>query len=147
MAAREVVERYLELLANKDVDRAGEHLAADFIYRPEGDVRVPKDHYLTAVRAIFTALPDFALYISGWQVADDHVSVQVGGEGTHTGTFAYPVPGFPVVEATGNRVHRPPFEWVFTVDNDQIVELVFHMVPGASARDMLRQMGADIVES
>lgn len=144
MTAQQIVQQYLESLSTGDMQRVASYLPEDFVYRPEEGVQVPKAMYLSAVRSIHDAMPDIAYTIDNWRVDGNQVAVKVGGNGTHTGVFAFPVPGFPVVQPTGAYIHLAASDWVFTVQDNQIVELVLHLTPGGSAIDILKQMGAPL---
>jgi predicted ester cyclase len=146
MDARTIVEQYLDALTRGAVDEAANYLSDDLVYEPDPNVQIPKAIYLQAVQAIHTAMPDVRYNISDWRTDGDQVTVKVGGDGTHTGMFAFPAPGFPQVAPTGNAIHLTANDWIFTVHHDQIVQLVLNLTPGGSAVDILRQMGAELAQ-
>jgi ketosteroid isomerase-like protein len=141
MHAQQVVEQYLNAVTRGAIEEAAGLLADDLVYQPDEHVRVPKAVYLQAVQAIHTAMPDVTYRISGWRLDGDRVTVNMGGEGTHTGVFAFPAPGFPVVQPTGKPIRLAASEWVFTVQDEAITQIVVDVAPGGSALDILSQMG------
>lgn len=142
MSSMQVVQEFVAAINAHDVNRLKSVLAEDFIFRPEGDVRLPAPAYIGTVVALTTGFPDFTLTANTYQIEGDQVVVPMqDNEATHTGRFAYPVPNYPVVEATGRRVHFKGFNWIFTVRENQIAELRLDLPPDAGMDNVLTQLG------
>ncbi len=142
MSSKQVVEDFIAAYNAHDFNRLRLLLTDDFVFRPEGDVRLPAPAYIVASTAIIEAFSDFTLTASGYQVDGTQVMVSIQDhEATHGGRFAYPVPNYPVVEATGRRVQFKGFDWIFTVRENKIAELQFDMPPDAGMDNVLRQLG------
>ena len=142
MSSEQVVQDFISAYNAHDFDRLTSLLAVNFFFSPEGDVVLPAPAYITASAALTTGFPDFTLTVAHSQVKDDQVIVLMkDSEATHTGRFAYPVPHYPVVQATGNRVHFKGFNWIFTLRDNKIAELRLDMPPDAGMDNVLKQLG------
>lgn len=142
MNAQDIVQQFLDALAAHDADGMAQCLVDEMVYRPEPTVELQKQHYLSSVQALHTGMPNFQYTFENWRTDGSEVTVNVGAHGTHTGTFAFPAPGYPVVEATGKPITFTAFDWTFTVQDNLIVQLVFQQVPNGDIINILRQMGA-----
>ena len=90
------------------------------------------------VGALATAMPDFKFDIERVRVNGNEARVEVKWSGTHSGPLALPLPGMPVVPATGKRASvRDAF--IVTVQGDKVSHLQVESpadggIPGALAQ-------------
>ncbi len=144
MPSQNVVQQFLDAFAVGDFEKTGQFFADDALYVPEPHNRLTKTEFAAALGSIHTAIPDVIYQFEDWRANGDTVIVRVGGSGTHTGVFAFPVPGYPVVQPTGNAITLPAFDWTFVVVGDRVVELHFATTEDSGIAPILRQMGVEM---
>src|SRR4051794_16759855 len=115
-----VLLTYCEGLKTHDVDRIATTVADDLVFVLP-DRHLNKVQFLTMLRALYMAFPDWHYENGPAEARGEVVAIRWRQSGTHTGTFT--LPGLPPMPATGKRVQMPWQYFFYRVRGDQIVEI------------------------
>jgi len=136
-----VLLRYIEGLKTRDVDEiAG--TVADHLAFVSTNRTLSKAEFLSMLRALYTAFPDWTYAYDQVEDRGDCHAVKWRQGGTHTGVFAWP--GMAAVPPTGRSVRMPEHYFFYKVAGDQIVEIRPEPVLGGAPRGILEQIGVEV---
>jgi predicted ester cyclase len=135
-----VLLRYIEGLETRDVDKIADTVA-DHLAFISANRTLGKAEFLSMLRALYTAFPDWTYGYDRVEDRGDCLAVKWRQGGTHTGVFAWP--GMPAVPATGRRVRMPEHYFFYKLAGNKIVEIRPDPVPGGAPRGILQQIGVD----
>jgi hypothetical protein len=97
--------------------------------------------YLSLMRALVAASPDWNFHAHGYWQDGDTVTVQIAITGTQTRTLRSLMPGMPELPPTGKRFALPAEELTFTLRGDRICAIQAKVPPGGGVPGMLKQLG------
>ena len=100
---------------------------------------IGKDRFLSFLRALYAAFPDWHYEHDDPESSGDMFTVKWRQRGTHTGTLA--LPGIPSVDATGTRVTIPEQFFFYRVRDDLILEIRPEPIAGGAPQGILEQIG------
>jgi len=134
-----VLSMYSEALKARDVDRIAGTIADDLVFVLPGRL-LNKGQFLTMLRAVYAAFPDWHYEQEQVEVQGDMFAIRWRQGGTHAGTFA--LPGLAPVPATGKRVRIPWHYFFYRVRGNYIAEIRPEPVPGGAPGGIFEQIGA-----
>jgi predicted ester cyclase len=142
-----VVAAHLRALEAGDWDKANSYLADNYKMKMQGMpffVSIPKSDALLMHKARKTAFPDFKFNEkTEWQ-RDNQVKIAVYLTGTHTGLLDYPKNvGVPRTEPTGKTINLPSEYFVYSVENNKIVDTYGEIPEGHGPTALKKQLGIE----
>ncbi len=144
MNKTEITNAFSQALEEQDFDRAGSYLADEFVFTGPVPQQIGKQEFLAIQRAVQQAFPDWSFNHHDVQEMGEKVRGAVQITGTHTRDLALPMPGFPVIPATGKKVSLPEEHLEFGFKGDKIASLTSDNTPGGGIGGVLAQIGVPI---
>src|SRR4051812_35088208 len=115
-----VLVTYCGGLKSHDVDRIASTVADDMVFVLP-DKELNKDLFLTMLRALYRAFPDWHYESEPIEVHDELFAIRWLQSGTHTGDFT--LPEKPPIVSTGKKVQIPRQYFFYRVRGSRIVEI------------------------
>ena len=141
----EIVTAHLRAVENGDWDRANTYLSDDYSMKMQGMpffVSIKKKDALSMHKARKTAFPDFKFNEKIESAKDNQVKVAIYLTGTHTGLLDYPKNvGVPKTAATGKTINLPSEYFVYSVENNKIVDTYGEIPEGHGPKALMEQLG------
>ena len=145
LSPTEIVKAHLRAVENGDWDKANSYLADSYKMKMKGMpffVSIKKDDALSMHKARKTAFPDFKFNEVIESATDNQVKAAIYLTGTHTGLLDYPTNvGVPKTAATGKKINLPSEYFVYSVENDKIVDTYGEIPDGHGPKALMEQLG------
>ena len=145
LSPTEIVKAHLRAIENGDWDKANSYLADSYKMKMKGMpffVSIKKDDALSMHKARKTAFADFKFNEIIESATDNQVKVAIYLTGTHTGLLDYPKNvGVPKTEATGKKINLPSEYFIYSVENDKIVDTYGEIPDGHGPKALMEQLG------
>jgi hypothetical protein len=129
---------YIERLETHDVDKIAATLADDLRVVTPGTV-VEKERFLSFLRALYAAFPDWTYDHNEPQARGDEIAVKWRQGGPHTDTLS--LPGLAAVAATGKKVRIPEQFFFYRVRDGRLVQIRPEPIAGGAPQGILEQIG------
>ena len=135
-----ILHEYIAGLKAHDVSKIASTVADNFRFITPGTTTVNKQRFLTFLRALYAAFPDWHYDHDEPEWRSDHIAIKWRQSGTHTGTLEFP--GMSAVVATLKNVKIPEQYFFYQVRDNQIVVIRPEPIPGGAPQGILEQIGA-----
>lgn len=133
-----VLLTFIAGLKTHDMEQIAASVADDFcLITPVSTVK--KERYLSFLRALYTAFPDWHYDHDEPEMWDEVIAIKWRQGGTHTEVFA--LPGLTAVTATGKKVRMPEQFFFYRVRGNQIIEIRPDPIPGGVPQGILDKIG------
>ena len=141
----EVVKAHLRAIENGDWEKANGYLAEGYKMKMKGMpffISIKKKDALDMHKARKTAFPDFKFNEVIESATNNQVKVAIYLTGTHKGLLNYPENvGVPKTEATGKKINLPSEYFIYSVENDKIVDTYGEIPDGHGPKALMEQLG------
>ena len=144
MSVEQTAQGVFAAIEARDFDRALSLLTDDFTFSGATPVPLNKHQWIGVHRALGAAMPDFSFGYQLVKAQGDHVSSSVSLTGTHTQELVLPMPEFPRVAATGNKIALPKERIELSIKGNQVSALAVESVPDGGLLGILKQMGVAV---
>jgi len=145
LTPREIVIAHLRAIENADWGKANSYLAEDYKMKMKGMpffISIRKDSALNIHKARKTAFPNFKFNEKIEYVNGNQVKLSISLTGTHTGLLDYPRNiGVPRTEATGKEINLPSEYFIYSIENDKIVDTYGEIPEGHGPKALMQQLG------
>jgi predicted ester cyclase len=141
MNKTEITNAFSQALEEQNFEQAGSYLAEDFVFTGPVPQPIGKQEFLAIQQAVQQAFPDWSFNHHDVQEMGEKVRGAVQITGTHTRDLALPMPGFPVIPATGKSISLPEEHLEFSFKGDKIASLTSDNTPGGGIGGVLAQIG------
>jgi predicted ester cyclase len=142
---RAIVQEHLRAAEAGDWERANSYLADSYSMKMKEMpffVSIQRDHALDMHKARKQAFPDFLFNETVEWEKENQVKIAVYLTGTHSGVLDYPsAVGVPRTEATGKTIKLPSEYFVYSVENDKIVNTYGEIPDGHGPTALMQQLG------
>jgi hypothetical protein len=142
MNAQEIVKKALAEIEKGAIDAST--YTEDMIFSGPVPKPIKRNEYVTLMKNLVGASPDWNFHARDFTVLGDTVKVTVGITGTQTRTLPGLMPGIPALPPTNKRFILPEEHLSIKVRGDKICELVVDVVPGGGVIGMLAQLGVQL---
>ena len=137
-ADRSALDRYIAGLKTRNVEQIATTVA-DSLRFVTATATLNKEQFLTMLRALYAAFPDWHYDHDAPEWLGDAVAIKWRQGGTHLGTWT--LSGMPPVPATGKPVKILEQFFFYQLQGGQIVEICPDPVPGGAPAGILEQIG------
>jgi predicted ester cyclase len=141
----EIVTTHLRAVEAGDWDKANSYLSGDYKMKMKGMpffVSIKKKDALEMHKARKTAFPDFKFNEKIEYATNNQVKVAIYLTGTHTGLLDYPKNvGVPKTNATGKKIDLPSEYFIYSVENNKIVDTYGEIPDGHGPKALMKQLG------
>jgi len=141
----EIVIAHLRAIENGDWDKANSYLAENYSMKMKGMpffISIKKADALSMHKARKTAFPDFKFNQKIESATNNQVKVAIYLTGTHTGLLDYPKNvGVPITKATGKKIDLASEYFIYSIENDKIVDTYGEIPEGHGPKALLQQLG------
>jgi hypothetical protein len=127
-------------LERHDVPRIAATVADDLRFITPAAV-VNKERFLSFLRALYAAFPDWAYDHDEPELRGDEIAVKWRQRGTHTGALF--LPGAAAVVPSGKKVEIPEQFFFYRVRDDRIMEIRPEPIPSGAPQGILEQIGME----
>jgi len=140
MSAIDIVKAGLAAIEDGDLKKLDGMVADDYVFA--GPVLEPlgKSEFMGLQSALLTAMPDWKFNAADFKENGDVVTVTLRVTGTQTGELSLPMPGIPILPASGKQVSLPGEISTFTVKNGKLARLDVIPTPGGGLLGILSQL-------
>ncbi len=142
MNQTETVQALLNAIEQEKWEEAASYLTSDFTFSGAVPQPISGEEWLGIHKAFAGAYANFSFnYHIGIETGNQvHCTVQLVGK--HTRDLRLPVPGMPVIAATGKEVSLPREPITFTFRNEKVADVHVEQVDGGGLPGMLQQLNA-----
>jgi len=141
----EIVIAHLRAIENGDWDKANSYLAENYKMKMKGMpffISIKKKDALGMHKARKKAFPDFKFNEKIESATNNQVKVAIYLTGTHTGLLDYPKNvGVPKTAATGKTINLPSEYFIYSVENNKIVDTYGEIPNGHGPKALMEQLG------
>ncbi len=116
----------------------------DMIFSGPVPKPMKRDEYVTLLKNIVGASPDWNFHAKDFTVGGDTVKVTVAITGTQTRALPGLLPGMQALPPTNKRFILPEEHLSLKVRGDKISECIADTVPGGGVMGMLAQLGVQL---
>jgi predicted ester cyclase len=135
-----VLLAYIEGLKAHDVPNIARTVADDLRFVTPAST-LTKEQFLTFLRALYSAFPDWHYDYDEPEVRANLIAVKWRQGGTHSSTLV--LPGQAVVAATGKKVKISEQFFFYRMRDDQIVEIRPEPIAGGAPLGIFQQIGVE----
>ncbi len=142
MNGQKIVKKALVEIEKGAVDAST--YTEDMIFSGPVPQPLKKDEYVTLIKNLVEASPDWNFHARDFKVLGDTIKVTVGITGTQTRTLPVIMPGMQALPPTNKCFILPEEHLSIKVRGDKICEIVADTVPGGGVIGMLDQLGVHL---
>jgi SnoaL-like polyketide cyclase len=142
MNAQEIVKKAFVEIEKGAIDASS--YTEDMIFSGPVPQPIKRNEYVTLMKNLVGAFPDWNFHARDFRVLGDTVTVTVGITGTHTRTLPGLMLGMLALPPTNKRFILPEEHLSIKVRGDKICELVADVVPGGGVIGILAQLGVQL---
>jgi predicted ester cyclase len=135
------VKRTVACLEAKDVVQAATHLHDDFQFSGFGSDPLNRDQFVSLMKALFIALPDWSYHPRELRAEADTVRFKTQVTGTHTGMLMGLDPGMVPIPATGKKIDLPQDQVECTLREGKVATMKVDTPPGGGIAGIIAQIG------
>jgi hypothetical protein len=141
MSAIDIVKAGLVATEAGDFKKLDSLVADDYVFAGPVPEPLGKREFIGLQSALLTAMPDWKFNATDFNENGDVVTVILQVTGTQTGELKLPMPGIPILPASGKRVSLPGETSTFTVKNGKLARLDVTPTVGGGLLGILSQLG------
>jgi predicted ester cyclase len=141
MSAIDIVKAGLAATEAGDFKKLDSMIADDYVFAGPVPEPLGKREFMGLQSALLTAMPDWKFNAIDFKEDGDVVTVTLRVTGTQTGELKVPMPGIPILPASGKQVSLPGEKSVFTVKNGKLTRLDVTPTVGGGLLGILSQLG------
>jgi predicted ester cyclase len=135
------VKRMVACLEAKDVVQAATHLHPDFQYSGFGSDPLNKEQFVSLMKTLFAAIPDWSYHPRELRTEADFVRFRTQVNGTHSGMLVGLNPGMAPIPATGAKIALPADQVECTVRDGKVATMKVTSEEGGGIPGILTQIG------
>jgi predicted ester cyclase len=135
------VKRMVACLEAKDVAQAVRYIHDDFQFSGFGSDPLNRDQFVSLMKALFAAIPDWSYHPRELRDEGDTVRFKTQVTGTHTGMLAGLQPGMAPVAATGKKIDLPQDKLECTVRDGKVSTMKAETPAGGGIAGIIAQIG------
>jgi predicted ester cyclase len=135
------VKRMVACLEAKDVAQAATYIHDDFQFSGFGSDPLNRDQFISLMKALFTALPDWSYHPRELRAEADTVRFKAQVTGTHTGMLVGLDPGMAPIAATGKKIELPQDQVECTVRDGLVATMKIETPPDGGIAGIIAQIG------
>jgi predicted ester cyclase len=135
------VKRVVACLEAKDVAQAATHIHDDFQFSGFGSDPLNKDQFVSLMKALFAALPDWSYHPRELREEGEAVRFKTQVTGTHTGMLVGLDPGMTPIPATGKAVSLPQDQVECSLRDGKVATMKVESPEGGGIKGILAQIG------
>jgi predicted ester cyclase len=135
------VKRVVACLEAKDVAQAATHIHDDFQFSGFGSDPLNRDQFVSLMKALFTAIPDWSYHPRELREDGDAVRFKIQVTGTHTGMLVGLDPGMAPIAATGKTISLPADQVECTLRDGKVATMKVETGEGGGIKGILGQIG------
>jgi predicted ester cyclase len=117
------VKRMVAYLEAKDAIQAATYMCDDFQFSGFGSDPLNKEQYVSLMKTLFTAIPDWSYRPRELRAEGDSVRFRSQVTGTHTGMLVGLNPGMAPIAATGAKIELPQDQVECTVRDGKVATM------------------------
>lgn len=140
MSAIDIVKAGLAAVEAGDFKKLDGMVADDYVFAGPVPKPLGKREFIGLQSALLAAMPDWKFNATDFKEDGDVVTVTLRVTGTQTGELSLPMPGIPVLPASGKQISLPGEISVFTVKNGELARLDITPTPGGGLLGILAQL-------
>jgi SnoaL-like domain len=141
MSATDIVKAGLAAIEAGDFKKLDGMVADDYVFAGPVPEPLGKREFMGLQSALLTAMPDWKFNAADFKENGDVVTVTLKVTGTQTGELKLPMPGIPILPASGKQVSLPGETSTFTIKNGKLARLDITPTVGAGLLGILSQLG------
>lgn len=141
MTPSETVNSLMEALEAGEMNGAAGYLSDDFVLNGLTPRPLDRPQFLDFMRSVREAFPDWSFNPRDIQEQGSSVVLTLRSTGTQTGDLVIPVPGLPLVPATGKSISLPDQPTRATIRGNQVTSITIQPVAGGGILGILQQLG------
>src|SRR5579863_5518594 len=135
------VKRMIACLEAKDVTQASGHIHDDFQFSGFGSDPLNKEQFLSFMKHLFQAIPDWSYHPRELKAEGESVSFKTQVTGTHTGMLTGLDPGMAPVGATAKAINLPPDQVECTMRDGKVATMKVTSAADGGVPGILKQIG------
>jgi predicted ester cyclase len=135
------VKRVVACLEAKDVVQAATHIHEDFQFSGFGSDPLNKDQFVSLMKALFAAIPDWSYHPRELHEEPETVRFKTQVTGTHSGMLVGLDPGMTPIPATGKAISLPPDQVECTVRDGKVATMKVESPSDGGIKGILEQIG------
>ncbi len=135
------VKRVVACLEAKDVVQAATHIHDDFQFSGFGSDPLNKDQFVSLMKALFAAIPDWSYHPRELREEPETVRFKTQVTGTHSGMLVGLDPGMPPIAATGKAITLPQDQVECTLRDGKVATMKVESLPEGGINGILEQIG------
>jgi predicted ester cyclase len=135
------VKRMVACLEAKDVAQAATHIHADFQFSGFGSDPLNKDQFVSLMKALFTAIPDWSYHPRELREDGEFVRFKTQVTGTHSGMLVGLDPGMVPIAATSKAVSLPQDQVECTIRDGNVATMKVESPGDGGIKGILAQIG------
>jgi hypothetical protein len=142
MGKVETVEAVVTAIEAHEWSKAASYLTEDFTFSGAVPQPISGEQWMGVHRALAAAFSHFNLNFQEAREESGKVVGKVQLTGDHTGELRMPIPGFPVVPATGKHISLPAEPVIVSFRGEKIANYEVAPAPDSGLPGILQQIGA-----
>ena len=135
------VKRMVACLEAKDVVQAAGHIHDDFQFSGFGSDPLNKEQFLSLMKHLFQAIPDWSYHPRELKAEGDAVHFKAQVTGTHTGMLTALDPGMTPIGASGKAIALPQDQVECTVRDGKVGTMKVTSPSDGGIPGILKQIG------
>jgi SnoaL-like polyketide cyclase len=142
MGKVDTVNAVVDAIEAQEWSKATSYLTEDFTFSGAVPQPISGEQWMGVHRALAAAFSDFNLHFQRAHEESGKVFGEVQLTGDHTGELRLPIPGIPVVPATGKHISLPAEPVIISFRGEKISNYEVEPVPESGIPGILQQIGA-----
>jgi hypothetical protein len=142
MGKVDTVKALVDAIEAQEWSKATSYLTEDFTFSGAVPQPISGEQWMGVHRALAAAFSDFDLHFQEAREESGKVFGKVQLSGDHTGELRLPIPGIPVVPATGKHFSLPAEPVIVSFRDEKIANYAVEFVPDSGIPGILQQIGA-----
>jgi predicted ester cyclase len=135
------VKRMVACLEAKDVVQAVTHIHDDFQFSGFGSDPLNRDQFVSLMKALFIAFPDWSYHPRELRAEADIVCFKTQVTGTHTGMLVGLNPGMVPIAATRRKIDLPLDQVECSHRDGRVATMKVETPPGGGIAGIIAQIG------
>jgi predicted ester cyclase len=135
------VKRMVAYLEAKDAVRAATYMCDDFQFSGFGSDPLNKEQFVSLMKTLFTAIPDWSYHPRELRSSGDSVRFRTQVTGTHSGMIVGLNPGMAPIAATSKRIELPQDQVECTVRDGKVATMKVASQAGGGISGIVAQIG------
>jgi hypothetical protein len=136
------VQAVIDAIEAQEWSKATSYLTEDFTFSGAVPQPISAEQWMGVHSALAAAFSNFNLHFQEAREESGKVFAKVQLTGDHTGELRLPIPGIPVVPATGKHFSVPAEPVIVSFRGEKISNYEVESVPNSGIPGILQQIGA-----